>query len=142
MLYRQQRVGKGGRVFTLYKWETMRDGIVTRPFLRRSGLDELPQVVNILKGDMSLFGPRPEVLAPETMLASLLGEAWTQRRRVKPGLLSLAATEGRIRTAQRYTLPAKAEQAALDAQQIDGGFRMKLRIMWALPRTLLKGQAA
>jgi lipopolysaccharide/colanic/teichoic acid biosynthesis glycosyltransferase len=61
VLFRQERVGLHGKPFTLIKLRTMRDGRATRVgrWLRRSGFDELPQLLNVLRGDMSLVGPRP-----------------------------------------------------------------------------------
>jgi lipopolysaccharide/colanic/teichoic acid biosynthesis glycosyltransferase len=103
VLYKQQRVGKDGEIFTLYKFRTMiknaeelsglapaleDDPRVTRlgKWLRRTRLDELPQLLNILKGEMSLVGPRPENLYRVETHKTLQGI----RLAVRPGLTGLA----------------------------------------------------
>jgi lipopolysaccharide/colanic/teichoic acid biosynthesis glycosyltransferase len=105
VLYRQTRVGEGGRLFTIYKFRTMvpdaeADGACfacegdTRTttcgrFLRRTHLDELPQLWNVLKGDMAIVGPRPE--RPE--FVEILEQTvpfWTRRSLVTPGVTGWA----------------------------------------------------
>jgi len=107
VLYRQERVGKGGRVFTLYKFRTMvndaerhigpvlavqGDDRVTPVgrVLRRMRLDELPQLYNIFFGEMSLVGPRPERPYFVARHKALQGV----RLSVKPGLTGLAQVRG------------------------------------------------
>ncbi|MBM3309701.1 MAG: sugar transferase, partial [Candidatus Altiarchaeales archaeon] len=117
VLYKHTRIGLNGREFTLLKFRTMREGAEKlRPklveahgvrglfklekdprvtvfgyFLRRTCLDELPQLVNILKGEMSLVGPRPYI--PEE---SVLFKGWMRKRfEVKPGLTGLWQVGGR-----------------------------------------------
>jgi sugar transferase EpsL len=99
VLFRQQRAGLHGQPFTLYKFRTMRDGdeppsqrvTGVGTLLRRSSLDELPQLFNILSGDMSFVGPRP------LHLRYLPRYDERQRRRLeaRPGLTGLAQVHGR-----------------------------------------------
>lgn len=91
VLFRQERQGRGRRAFTIYKFRTMRDGRVTRvgAWLRRCGLDEAAQWLNVLRGDMSWIGPRPLTGADIARLH------WDQpqhdaRFSIKPGMTGLA----------------------------------------------------
>lgn len=106
ILYRQVRVGENGKLFTIYKfrsmkvnaeqgtgprWAAVNDKRVTRlgSFLRKTRLDELPQLFNVLKGDMSLVGPRPE--RPEFVRAlSQQLPYYNERHRMKPGITGWA----------------------------------------------------
>ena len=105
VLFKQDRPGKGEKIFKLYKFRTMtdeRDGNgdllpdsvrLTKfgKFLRKSSLDELPEAVNILKGDMSVVGPRPLLVK----YLPFYNEKQKHRHDVKPGLSGLAQISGR-----------------------------------------------
>ena len=95
VLFRQQRIGYLRRPFRIFKFRSMRDGEVTRlgRVLRASGLDELPQFINILRGDMSAVGPRPLTLDDVARLAWHT-PAHDFRWRCRPGLTGLAQLLG------------------------------------------------
>lgn len=109
IFFRQSRTGMNGRIFLVWKFRTMSvlengDGIrhATRgdarvtPIgarLRSTSLDELPQLLNVLAGDMSLVGPRPHAVAHDRRYGLLIGE-YTRRFRVKPGITGLAQVRG------------------------------------------------
>ena len=99
VLFRQQRPGRHGIVFTLLKFRTMALGDdddaarLTRlgSLLRRTSLDELPELWNVLRGDMSFVGPRP--LLPEYL--ALYDEHQARRHEVRPGITGWAQVNGR-----------------------------------------------
>ena len=95
LLFRQERLGLNRHRFTILKFRSMREGRVTRAgrLLRATGLDELPQFVNILRGDMSAVGPRPLEDADVTRLGWSAGR-YDFRWHVRPGLTGLAQVMG------------------------------------------------
>ena len=95
VLFAQSRLGRSRQPFTILKFRSMRDGRVTRAgrLLRATGLDELPQLVNILRGDMSAVGPRPLTHADAVRLGWLTPRH-DFRWRVSPGLTGLAQILG------------------------------------------------
>jgi exopolysaccharide biosynthesis polyprenyl glycosylphosphotransferase len=158
-LFRQTRVGKHGRLFTVYKFRTMvadaesrkaelmalnesdgllfkirRDPRVTQVggWLRRYSLDELPQFINVLFGDMSLVGPRP-ALPDET---SAYGPAVRRRLAVKPGITGLWQVSG------RSDLPWD-ETVRLDVRYVENwSFVLDLQILWKTWSAVAHGDGA
>lgn len=96
VLFRQARLGRGRRVFEILKFRSMRDGRVTRVgrVLRATGLDELPQFLNILRGDLSAVGPRP-VTEADARRFGWTGPSAAARWHVNPGLTGLGQLAGR-----------------------------------------------
>lgn len=143
-LFRQRRTGLNGRIFTVYKFRTMtvaEDGAVVRQatredarvtalgaVLRKFSIDELPQLLNVLKGDMSLIGPRPHAVAHD--------EAWTQsvpgydrRFRARPGLTGYAAVCGF--RGEVKELQAIVDRVESDNEYIDTwSFGLDMKIVW------------
>lgn len=92
-IFTQKRIGEHGKPFTIYKLQTMQEGKVTKigKYLRKYKIDELPQLFNILKGDMSFVGPRPDVPGYYDQLEGEDRKVLT----LKPGLTSLATIKYR-----------------------------------------------
>lgn len=109
VLFKQKRVGKDKNSFTIYKFRTMRidapteiptdmlenpENYITRVgrILRKTSIDELPQIINILKGDMSIIGPRPVLWNQEGLIVE---RDKYNANKIKPGLTGLAQINGR-----------------------------------------------
>jgi lipopolysaccharide/colanic/teichoic acid biosynthesis glycosyltransferase len=95
VLFRQARVGCHRRPFSILKFRSMRDGRVTRVgrLTRGTGLDELPQFINILRGDMSAVGPRP-LMAEDIQRLGWNAPEFDFRWHTRPGLTGLAQLSG------------------------------------------------
>jgi len=135
VLFRQVRPGLRGRPFTILKFRTMRDGDepdaerITRlgRFMRETSLDELPELLNVLRGDMSLVGPRPLLVA----YLDRYSPEQARRHEVRPGLTGLAQVSGRNATTweQRF---------ALDVEYVDTrSMALDLRIIGRTVRAVV-----
>lgn len=163
VLYRGERVGKDGRPFLMYKFRTMvleadtigpaityrGDPRVTKAgkFLRHTKLDELPQLINVFKGEMSLVGPRPED-------PSYVAHYSAQQRevlRVKPGITGLTQLEYRDEASllegtsadEDYLSQIMPEKLTLDLYYIQNrSLALDIKILWQTAVTLLSRDGA
>ncbi len=147
VLFSQTRMGLGGREFRMYKFRSMvQDAATKGPYhtasgdpritrvgrwLRRTSVDELPQLVNVLRGDMSLVGPRPDVPAQRALYTD---QDWAARCSVRPGITGLAQALMRSEATE-------AQRLALDLQYArEHNLWLDLRIIgWTLRRATGKG---
>ncbi len=156
VLYSQERYGRRGIPFRIFKFRTMRcdepgsrfvqasrnDPRVTRlgALLRRTSLDELPQLINVLLGDMSLVGPRPHAVAMEEQNFMLYPRA-TLRLAMRPGMTGLAQIRGlRGPTATRQQL---RQRLSADVEYVeDWTLWRDVRILMLTPGAWILGQNA
>ncbi len=148
VFFRSGRVGKGGKIFKVYKFRTMIEnainiglGIETAKddfritsvgkFLRSWSLDELPQLINVLKGEMSLIGPRPAL--PHQV--EKYSESEKKRLRVKPGITGWAQVNGR-------NLISWKERIKFDVWYVENwSLRLDFKILLMTPKVLLSKEA-
>ena len=149
VIFKQERVGYGNRLFTIYKFRTMKDGMrQTRTedlteeeienditfvgkILRKLSLDELPQLYNILKGDMSFVGPRP--LIPQEEEIRALREKYNVYS-VRPGITGWAQVNGR-------DLVSVEQKAKLDKEYVENRtLLMDIKIMFRTVWVVLVGK--
>ncbi|MCY4159525.1 MAG: sugar transferase, partial [Bacteroidetes bacterium] len=151
-VYRQKRVGRKGRVFTMYKFRTMcmdaeahtgpvwaseddpRYTAVGR-WLRKTRLDEIPQLLNVLRGDMSLVGPRPE---RPYFVEKLIGKIplYNRRHRIKPGITGWA----QVMWHYDSSLEDVRQKVKYDLYYIENmSLRMDLKILFRTLRAVVSG---
>ena len=141
VLFKQQRPGKDEKIFGLYKFRTMTDkkdengnllpdtDRLTKfgRILRATSLDELPEMLNILKGDMSLIGPRPLLVK----YLPYYTEVEKQRHSIRPGLTGLAQVSGR-------NLLGWDKRLAKDVEYVNHvTFMMDMKIIWMTIKTIV-----
>ncbi len=136
VLFKQTRVGKHKKNFTIYKFRTMKtdtpkdmpthmlnnaDSYITKvgKFLRKTSLDELPQIINILKGDMSIIGPRPALWNQDDLIAERDKYGAND---ITPGLTGLAQINGR----DELEIPVKAKFDGEYAEKLSFWFDVKI----------------
>jgi len=159
VFFRQERTGRNAQPFSMMKFRTMysdaearrheldhlnevdgplfkvqNDPRVTRlgRFLRRTSLDEIPQLINVWKGDMSLVGPRPFVVAEAVLI-----EGWARKRfEARPGMTGLWQVSGRNELSH-------LELCRLDYLYVASwSFGWDMHILWQTPATMLRGRGA
>ncbi len=155
-LFHQTRLGLAGKPFSILKFRTMNvlengpvieqakknDARITRigGFLRRTSLDELPQLLNVIKGDMALVGPRPHARAHDEYFAKEIGN-YLLRQAVKPGITGWAQVNGH--RGETATLDAMCARVDLDiwyAARSNAG--LDLKILAATPLVVLRRRNA
>ena len=153
ILYYQERVGKNGKIFHIYKyrsmyldsdaegdqWATKNDPRVTPfgRFLRKSHLDEIPQVINVLKGDMSLVGPRPEMVRFVQLNMQEI-PYYSRRLRVRPGITGLYQA-----MVDKYdeNIEDVRDRVRYDLMYIESmSFRLDMKILLRTLYTVIKGK--
>jgi lipopolysaccharide/colanic/teichoic acid biosynthesis glycosyltransferase len=144
VLFRQERAGRAGRVFVLYKFRTMHadaeafgrspsagdDSRLIRfgKFFREYSLDELPQLFNVLKGDMSIVGPRPLYASQVRQL----NDYHKQRLKVRPGITGMSQLYGRSELLNEKMLDMEVKYVCTQSFWID------LKLMLLTPVMVLK----
>ena len=156
VLFRQTRLGKNGKAFSIFKFRTMRvtedgdtviqaqrnDARVTRSgsWMRRTSLDELPQLLNVLLGDMSIVGPRPHARAHDIHYAARIAN-YEMRQDVKPGITGWAQINGlRGETPTTQDMRARVDFDIWYAR--NASLLLDLQIMLRTPFAVLGGRNA
>lgn len=155
VLFRQDRYGRGKKIFKVYKFRTMRVAECSKPFtqavagdnrltglgrlLRHTSLDELPQLINVVMGDMSLVGPRPHAVIMDDHFGGML-PGYADRHLVRPGMTGLAQVRGYRGPTQ--TSAAISQRLRFDRDYIESwSFGLELQIIACTPTALIHSNA-
>lgn len=156
VIFRQTRTGYNGKTFQIYKLRTMKvlengsdvrqvtlnDARITRigRILRKTSIDELPQLVNVILGHMSLVGPRPHALAHDRLYGAEI-DAYVERFAVRPGITGLAQVSGC--RGETRELDDMRRRIAFDLAYIENwSLRLDLQILFLTARQVLRDQRA
>ena len=149
VIFKQKRVGLNSQYFTMHKFRTMKEGVPDLPaeevsdhsgmytkvgvFLRRFSIDEIPQLINILKGDMSFVGPRPSHLGQHLQIKI---RKETRTDSMRPGLTGLAQINGRDDI-------SVLEKARYDKIYVyDSSIFLDIKIIFTTIKIVLSGKGA
>ena len=156
VLFRQTRYGRNLKPFTIFKLRTMTveengdafrqavkgDARITRvgAFLRKTSMDELPQIFNVLRGDMSLVGPRPHATKHDNEFRTLI-PGYERRFRVRPGITGLAQIKGHRGPTE--TVEAMAKRVKYDVEYTNtASALLDLKILFATVLVVVIGKNA
>jgi len=150
-IFTQLRTGRDGQQFRILKFRTMQvmeegdavvqatpnDSRLTRigAFLRRTSIDELPQLINVVRGEMSLVGPRPHALLHDDEFGALVAD-YQLRFRVRPGITGLAQVNGHrgaILSREQIIVRVQLDNAYIDNWSLLGDIRILLKTALGLP---------
>ena len=150
-IFRQSRGGFAGKSFNIYKLRTMthgqhspRDALKNGEhitsfgrFLRKSSLDELPQLLNVIKGDMSIVGPRPHAIEHDEELAAL-DSAYSKRFHARPGITGLAQanrSRGPLKSEKQMRERTAFDVAYVEHWSVINDVKIILRTVWTMFRS-------
>jgi Undecaprenyl-phosphate glucose phosphotransferase len=156
VIFRQRRCGFNGRQFTIFKFRTMsvlddgdtivqatpEDDRITRVgrWLRRTSVDELPQLFNVLQGSMSIVGPRPHAVAHDNQFEALVGK-YAYRQHTKPGITGWAQVNGHRGLTR--TIADIEQRVALDLWYVENwSLALDFRIVFMTVIEVLRGENA
>ncbi len=151
VIFRQQRVGTNGKIFTIYKFRTIDDNngydncgnplskenvCMIGRFFRRHRFDELPQLLNVIKGDMSLIGPRPEIVRQFDFYAATIPN-YSFRKSIPQGITGWS----QVNYPHSDTVEGNYIKLKYDIEYINNiGFKLDMRIILSTIILILKGR--